>query len=182
MAKVAVMLADGFEEIEAVTIIDVLRRGGVDTVAVGLDKLPVIGTHNLKVQADITLCDLDADSFDMIVLPGGYGGMQNLSGSPKMIETIKKFDKNGKFIAAICAAPIVLSVSEVIKGKFTCYPSCESGISGGEYVADQNVVIDGKIITSRGPATAMEFALELVKILNGERVYKEVRDGLLFVK
>lgn len=182
MKKVAVIFADGFEEIEGVSIVDVLRRGGAEVDVVGLDKLPITGAHGMKFVCDMTLYDLEEEPYDMLVLPGGYTGVTNLSGNLKMRETIKKFDKKGKFVAAICAAPIALGVAEAIKGEFTCYPGCEASVEGGAYVTDKNVVQSGNIVTSRGPATAMEFALELVKILSGERVYNEVKNGLLFVK
>ena len=158
MKKVAVIFADGFEEIEGVSIVDVLRRGGVEAHVVGLDKLPITGAHGVKFVCDMTLYDLEEGDYDMLVLPGGYTGVTNISGNLKMRETIKKFAKKGKFVAAICAAPIALGV------------------------ADKNVVQSGNIITSKGPATAIEFALELVKILNGEQVYNEVKNGLLFVR
>ena len=118
----------------------------------------------------------------MLVLPGGQPGVSNIEGNLKMREIIKRFDKKGKFVAAICAAPIALDAAEIVRGEFTCYPSCEKAVRGGSYVSDRNVVINGRIITSRGPATAREFALELVKILNGEQAYNEVKNGLLFVK
>ncbi|WP_304345892.1 DJ-1 family glyoxalase III [Campylobacter showae] len=182
MKKIAVIFADGFEEIEGVSIVDVLRRGGVEAHVVGLDKLPITGAHGVKLVCDMTLYDLEVEEYDMLVLPGGYTGVTNISGNLKMRETIKKFAKKGKFVAAICAAPIALGVAEVMSGEYTCYPSCEKAVRGGSYVSDRNVVINGRIITSRGPATAMEFALELVKILNGEQVYNEVKNELLFVK
>ena len=182
MKKVAVIFADGFEEIEGVSIVDVLRRGGVEAHVVGLDKLPITGAHGVKFVCDMTLYDLEVEEYDMLVLPGGYTGVTNISGNLKMRETIKKFAKKGKFVAAICAAPIALGVAEVMSGEYTCYPSCEASVEGGTYVSDKNVVQSGNIITSKGPATAMEFALELVKILNGEQVYNEVKNGLLFVR
>ena len=182
MKKVAVIFADGFEEIEGVSIVDVLRRGGVKVDIVGLDKLPITGTHGVKFVCDMTLYDLEEDEYDMLVLPGGQPGVSNIEGNLKMREIIKCFDKKGKFIAAICAAPIALGVAEVMSGEYTCYPSCEASVEGGTYVSDKNIVQSGNIITSKGPDTAMEFALELVKILSGEQVYNEVKNGLLFVK
>ena len=182
MKKVAVIFADGFEEIEGVSIVDVLRRGGVGVDIVGLDKLPIAGAHGVKFVCDMTLYDLEEEDYDMLVLPGGQPGVSNIEGNLKMREIIKRFDKKGKFIAAICAAPIALDAAEIVRGEFTCYPGCEKAVRGGSYVSDKNVVINGHIITSRGPATAMEFALELLKILGGEQIYAEVKEGLLFVK
>ena len=182
MKKVAVIFADGFEEIEGVSIVDVLRRGGVEVDIVGLDKLPIAGAHGMKFVCDMTLYDLEEDEYDMLVLPGGQPGVSNIEGNLKMREIIKRFDKKGKFIAAICAAPIALGVAEIMRGEYTCYPSCEVSVEGGTYVNDKNVVQSENIITSKGPATAMEFALELVKVLSCEQVYNEVKSGLLFVK
>ena len=182
MKKVAVVFADGFEEIEGVSIVDVLRRGGVDAVMIGLDKNSIIGSHGIRINTDATLYDLKVDEYDMLVLPGGQPGVSNIESNLKMREIIKQFDKKGKFIAAVCAAPIALDAVEIVKGEFTCYPGCENAVRGGKYVSDRNIVLSGNIITSRGPATAMEFALELVKILQGEEKFSEVKNGLLFVK
>ena len=182
MKKVAVIFADGFEEIEGVSIVDVLRRGGVDAVMIGLDKNSIIGSHGIRINTDATLYDLKVDEYDMLVLPGGQPGVSNIESNLKMREIIKQFDKKGKFIAAVCAAPIALDAAEIVRGEFTCYPGCENAVRGGKYVSDKNIVLSGNIITSRGPATAMEFALELVKILQGEEKFSEVKNGLLFVK
>ena len=182
MKKVAVILADGFEEIEAITIIDVLRRAEVEVVSVGLMGTSVKGVHGVKIEADKTLDKFDPKDFDMIALPGGLPGAEHLAYSQELQKILKEFDKESKLIAAICAAPMALATSSVIKNKFTCYPSFESKVKDSGYINSQNVVIDSNIITSRGPATAMEFALELAKVLRGERIYEEVKNGLLFIK
>ena len=182
MKKVAVIFADGVEEIEGISVVDILRRGEIETVIVGLDKNTIIGSHGIKINTDITLYDLRVGEFDMLVLPGGQLGVSNISENLKMREIIKQFDKNSKFVAAICAAPIALDIVGVIKGNFTCYPSCESVIQSGSYVSNSNVVVSGNIITSRGPATAIEFGLCLVRLLRGDEKYKEVCAGLLFEK
>lgn len=182
MKRVAVIFADGFEEIEAVSVVDILRRGGVEVVMVGLDKNAITGAHGIKISTDCTLYDFKSDDFDMIVLPGGSVGVANIGANLKMREIIKQFDKQSKQIAAICAAAIALGMAEILKGKFTCYPGCETAVQGGEYTNDQNVVTDGNITTSAGPATAMEFGLSLLRLLVGDEMYKKVKDELLFVK
>ncbi|MDO5045522.1 DJ-1 family glyoxalase III [Campylobacter sp.] len=182
MKKVAVILANGFEEIEATTIIDVLRRAGLEAKFVGLDADLLTGAHGVKIYADTVLDKISQSDFDMIVLPGGLPGAEHLAKSAKLQALLKEFDAKGKFIGAICAAPMALATSGVIKENYTCYPGFETNVKDSGYISSQNVVKDGNIITSRGPATAMEFALELVKNLCGEQIYKEVKEGLLFVK
>ncbi len=181
MSKVLVPLANGFEEIEAMSIVDVLSRAGVEVVVAGLDGLEVEGVNTkLKVMANCLLADVDVDSLDMIALPGGLPGAELLAKSEKLKSIIKALHVKNKNIAAICAAPWVLKEAGVLDGKkHTNYPNFEkfTGVEG--YIDDQDVVIDGNIITSRGPATAMSFALEIVKILEGEEVYTQVKNGLL---
>jgi len=181
MSKVLVPLANGFEEIEAMSIIDVLSRAGIEVVVAGLDGLEVEGANTkLKVIANCLLDDVDVDSLDMIALPGGLPGAEFLAKSEKLKSIIKALHVKNKNIAAICAAPWALKEAGILDGKkHTNYPSFEkfTGVEG--YIDDQDVVIDGNIITSRGPATAMSFALEIVKILEGEEVYTQVKNGLL---
>ncbi|PSM52075.1 DJ-1 family protein [Campylobacter blaseri] len=180
MKKVAVMFADGFEEIEAMSVVDILRRAGLETLSVGLFKKIVTGAHNVEMKTDSILDDLNVDEFDMIVLPGGLPGAEHLAKSEKLAQILKEFDRKNLKIAAICAAPWALSEAGVLKEKYTCYPGFEKQVNHKGYIADKNVVIDKNIITSKGPATAMEFALALVKELLGESRYKEVKEGLLF--
>lgn len=180
MKKVAVILANGFEEIEAISVIDILRRAEIETVSVGLNKKLVKGTHGIEVKADIVLDDMRVDDFSMIVLPGGLLGTNHLAENQKLKEILKEFDKKDLKIAAICAAPWVLSKVGVLKNNYTCYPGFEKKVNHNGYDDKKNVVIDKNIITSRGPATAMEFALNLVKELAGESKFKEIKQGLLF--
>lgn len=178
--KVAVILANGFEEIEALSVVDILRRGDVECVIVGLDRTLICGAHEICVQSDILLDELDETQFDAIVLPGGLLGAKNLAKSAKLTQILHKFDENNKFICAICAAPVVLAKAQVLKQNFTCYPSFEKEIEISTFIPNQNVVKDHNIITSKGPATAMEFGLEILRELQGEKIYKDIKNGLLF--
>ncbi|ALV24971.1 DJ-1/PfpI family protein [Campylobacter iguaniorum] len=180
MKNVAVILANGFEEMEAMSILDILRRGGVNAVAVALEELDVAGAHQVKVQADIKFDDVNFSEFNMIVLPGGLPGAEYLAKSVKLQKVLQEFDKSGKKLGAICAAPWALGTAGVLKNAYTCYPGFEATVAKAGYNPNQNVLRDENIITSKGPATAMEFALEILRDLAGEVVYSEVKSGLLF--
>lgn len=179
MAHVLMPLAVGFEEIEAVTITDILRRAGIEVVMAGLDREHVCGAHGITIYADMLLDEVELSSFDMIVLPGGLPGAEHLAKSEKVQQVLQYFDRDNKRIGAICAAPWALATAGVLKDKYTCYPSFEETIGHTGYVSDSNVVQDHNIITSRGPSTAMEFALAIVKELCGEETYVNLRKGLL---
>lgn len=183
MKKAVVVLAHGFEEIEAINVIDILRRAGVEAISAGLDSEAVEGAHGVKIYTDTMLDKINQRDFDMIVLPGGLPGAQNLSDSKELSALLREFKTAGKFIAAICAAPMALGSAGVLGDVFTCYPGFEPNVRADKsgYNPSQNVVIDSNIITSRGPATAMEFALELARILCGDKTYAELKNGLLFV-
>lgn len=177
MKKVLIPLAQGFEEAEFIGTADVLRRAGVDVIVASLGSdLLVKGANGFVIKADANLDNIDSKSLDAIALPGGYEGMQNLSNSDAVISIVQDLHKNGKIVAAICASPIVLNKAGVISGEFTCYPGCESGISGTR--VNKAVVVNGNVVTSAGPATAILFGLELAKILCGESVYKSLYEGL----
>lgn len=180
MKKVAIILVDGFEEIEAISVIDILRRAKIKALSVGLDKTIVKGTHDIEVKADMILDELNVSEFDMIVLPGGLPGAEFLAKSEKLGKILKEFDAKNLKIAAICAAPWALAKADVLKQKYTCYPGFEKTINHKGYTNSQNVVLDENIITSQGPATAMEFALILVKELLGEDKFKKLKAELLF--
>lgn len=181
MAKVAVMMADGFEEIEALSVVDILRRADVDVSMVSLNNsLEVQGAHGVGLKADITFDEYEFKNADMIVLPGGLPGAEHLAKSHKLGQKLKEAKADNKKLAAICAAPWALSSAEVLGSEYTCYPGFEATVNHAGYNPNKNVVVDGNIITSRGPATAMEFALELVKELCGEQKYSQIKSGLLF--
>lgn len=177
MKKVAVLLANGFEEIEALTVVDVLRRGNVNCSMVSINEKEVTGAHNIKVIADEIISD-DLD-VDMVVLPGGMPGATNLRDDLRVISLLKKMNNENKKIAAICAAPIVLAKAGIISGgDITSYPGFEDDLKEGNYKEDL-VVISGNLITSRGPATALEFSYTLLDVLNNPKS-SVLRDEMLY--
>ena len=178
--KAAIVLANGFEEIEAVSLIDILRRAEIDAVSVGLDKKCVCGAHGVEMIADEILDDIKVSEFDMIVLPGGLPGAENLAKSEKLGKILRDFDANNAKIGAICAAPWALATAGVLKSSYTCYPGFENQIAHPGYTNAANVVKDQNIMTSKGPATAMEFALQIVRELKGKQVYSKLKSDLLF--
>ena len=176
MAKVAVILADGFEEIEALTVVDVLRRANITCHMVGFEA-QVTGSHAIQVQAD-RVFDGDLSEYDMIVLPGGMPGSAHLRDNEQLIAELQKCEQVGKKVAAICAAPIVLNRAGLLKDKeFTCYDGVQEQIAAGHY-RKETVVVDGQITTSRGPATALAFAYNLVEQLGGDA--NGLREAMLY--
>ena len=179
MPRVCVLLAEGFEEIEAVTIIDVLRRGEVDVVILSVSGESVTGSHGIRIQADRTLRAESPETWDMVILPGGMPGSTNLRDHPGVRELIKKQHADGRCLAAICAAPIALGAAGVLEGKnATSYPGLEDQLPGATYREDR-VVADGTVITSRGVGTSLDFALELVARLQGNDVAASLKDRML---
>ena len=182
MANALVLLAQGFEEIEAVTIIDILRRGGLEVQSAYLpDEFEtnlVLGANGITIEADVPLKTVDVEEFDIVVLPGGWGGTNRLAENELSQKVIKEFKVQGKWIAAMCAAPYALHTAEVLSKNYTCYPSVEEQIRPLDRSEDI-VVVEDKIITSQGPATAICFALEIVKQLVGEESYLSVKNGTL---
>jgi len=179
VSKVLVPLANGFEEIEAMSIIDILRRAQVEVVIAGLGKKQVCGAHGVKVQCDAHIEDMKSSDFDMIVLPGGLPGATNLQKDETVQRLLKEFDGAKKQIGAICAAPIALQSAGVLKENYTCYPSFEANIKSEGYISNQDVVMDGNVTTSRGPGTALVFALSIVGQLCGEDMRENVKSQLL---
>jgi len=177
---VLVPLASGFEEIEAVSIIDILRRAELNVITASLDEnLNVLGAHNISIKADMQINNIEENDIDMIVLPGGWGGTKLLATNQKVQSLLKTMDEKNKQIGAICAAPYALNKAGVLKGKYTCYPSVEQEIKNDSYSNAHKVIEDDNIITSQGPATAMIFALEIVKKLSGIQKYQELKTALL---
>ena len=179
MPKIIVAISNGFEEIEAISIIDICRRGNIEVTIASVEELLTIGANNIKIQADCKIEDINSADFDMIVLPGGLPNAFTLATNEKVQSLLKEFKQKSKKIAAICAAPYALHKADVLNENFTCYPSFEEKIRLNGYHNNDSIVIDNDVITSRGPATAMVFALEIVNILCGEETYNQVKNGLL---
>ncbi len=181
MSKVLVPLANGFEEIEAVSIIDVLRRADIEVIVAALDSNKLVeGANGIKVEADTSIPNVDVESLDMVVLPGGWGGTHALAEDENVQQILKEMDQKGKNIGAICAAPFALNAAGVLKDEYTCYPSVEEQINKEGYQGDKAMVVESRnVMTSRGPGTALCFALSIVKKLKGEEMYTMLKDGLL---
>lgn len=181
MAKrVVVVLAEGFEEIEATTPIDVLRRAGLEVTVAGLSGTSVRGAHGITVGCDATLAALGFVP-DAIVLPGGLPGAENLGASPAVKALTLKVRDAGGLCAAICAAPaLTFAHYGLLDGKrATCYPSFERHFGPGVRHSEERVVVDGRIVTSRGPGTALEFSLKLAELLAGADTAKTLSEGML---
>ena len=180
MAKVLVPLAQGCEELEAVTVVDLLRRAGIEVITAGLDERPVRASRGMVLVADMTLASALLQEYDMIVLPGGLPGADNLRDDDRIIERLRSMSAAGKYTAAICAAPKVLAHAGLLQGKrATSFPGAleTDSIPELDYL-ERPVVMDGNVITSRGPGTAMDFALALIELLAGKQRRDEVEAGL----
>lgn len=181
MAKVLVPLADGCEELEAVTIIDLLRRAGIEVTVAGLKPGIVKASRDVQLVPDVTLDVALQDHYDMLVLPGGMPGATNLKADPRILDLVRRMAADGKYTAAICAAPTVLLEAGVLAGKqATSYPGFLDALNPpGVALSSAPVVQDGTIVTSRGPGTAMDFALTLIETLAGADVRAKVEAGLV---
>ena len=179
MPRVAVILADGFEEVEAMAIIDVLRRAGIDTMIAGLHGGHITSARNVKVIPDAVIDTVKAEDFEMIILPGGQPGSDNLDADPRVKVLITSFSQKGKLTGAICAAPIVLASAGVLKGKrATSYPSYKDRLGGAVY-EEKSVVMDGNVMTSRGAGTALSFGLAIVERLVGKEKAQKIKEAML---
>jgi len=179
MAKVCVPLAKGFEEIEAVSLIDVMRRGGIEVVVAGVGEMLVTGANGITVQADTDIQNVSADDLDMVVLPGGWDGTHALAKDETVQSLLKEMRAKEKVVGAICAAPFALKSAGVLGDRYTCYPSVEEQIGEAGYTDQEKVVIDGNVMTSRGPGTAICFGLAIVRKLVDEETYEALHVGLL---
>lgn len=181
--KVMVLLAEGFEEVEALTVVDYLRRMdiGADMVSVTDDR-NVKGAHGVEVVTDKELEDLDLSQYEGIVIPGGLPGAENLKKNSKVIEAVREFNHDKRLVAAICAGPIVLEEAGILEGNdYTCYPGFEKVIKQGNH-KEENVVRDGNIITSRGPALAGDFAIEIVNFIAGKETKEALMKDIVYKK
>ena len=177
---VYVLLGTGFEEVEAITPVDLLRRADIPVLTVGVNGKTVYGGHNIGIEADITLAEMDMTEMDMIVLPGGLGGVATARKSKKAMDALKFAWENGKYVAAICAGPTVLADLGITEGrKATCYPSCEEDMGNALVDSAAPCVVDGKLITAASAGCAIPFGLALVAALKGEAVAEIVREQIV---
>jgi len=180
MPKIIVPISKGFEEIEAVSIIDVCRRAGIIVDIAALETPITEGANGIRIEANILIDVItDIKEYDMIVLPGGAQNSENLASNEKVQTLLKEAKVSHKHIGAICAAPYALHTAGVLNKNYTCYPSFESKIRQDGYNENSSIVIDGNVITSRGPGTALCFALQIVKTLCGEETFQTIKKGTL---
>ena len=177
---VYMLLGTGFEETEAIAPLDLLRRAGVQVLTVGVNGKTVYGGHGIGIEADILLEEMDLTQLEMIVLPGGLGGVASVRASEPAKNALQFAWENGKFVAAICAGPTVLADLGITDGKqATCYPGCESGMGNANMVADAACIRDGKLITGTSAGCALKFGLMLVDALKGEAVARTVEQQIV---
>lgn len=181
MKKIGVFLAEGFEEIEGLTVVDILRRAKLEVVTISImGKKEVYGSHKIGVLADALYEDVDFAELDGVVLPGGLPGTTNLGAHSGVNETIKAFAEEGKLVAAICAAPSVLGQAGILQGKqAACYPGFEDKLTGAEVIFEE-VAEAGNVITSRGMGTAIPFALRLTAYLADEKKAEELAKAIIY--
>ena len=176
---VYMLLGTGFEETEAIAPLDLLRRDGVDILSVGINGKVVYGSHNIGIEADISLSEVDLTKLEMVILPGGLGGVASIRASKEAMDIVRFAYENGKFTAAICAGPTVLADLGIVNGKnATCYPGCETGMGDAIMAENAASVIDGKLITGTSAGCAVPFGLSLIEVLKGkdeaERIAKQI--------
>ena len=174
---VYMLLGTGFEEVEAIAPLDLLRRAGVQALTVGVNGKIVYGAHNIGIEADITLGEMDLTALEMIILPGGLGGVTSVRASQEALDALKFAWDNGRYVAAICAGPTVPADLGITDGlNATCYPGCESGMGSANIIPDVACVRDGKLITGTAPGCSVSFGLALVETLKGKDVANTVAE------
>ena len=172
---VYMLLGTGFEETEAIAPLDLLRRAGVDVLTVGINGKIVKGSHGIGIEADIELNEMDLTNLEMIILPGGLGGVASIRASKEAMDAVRFAANNGKFTAAICAGPTVLADLGITDGKqATCYPGCEDGMGNACMVAGQAAVRDGLVITGTSAGCAVPFGLALIHALKGSETAEKI--------
>lgn len=181
MERYAIIVADGLEEVEALTVVDLLRRASIEIDMVSImSDININGAHGINFKADKMLKEIALNSYAGIILPGGMGGVNNIKKCTAVIEALKEAKASNRLVAAICAGPTVLGVNNMLESvKATCYPGLEGELLGAK-VSEGKVVADKNIITSKGPGTAMEFAIELVRYIKGEEVAASLTAGLIY--
>ena len=177
---VYMLLGTGFEETEAIAPLDLLRRAGVDILTVGVNGKIVYGSHKIGIEADITLSEMDLTDLEMIILPGGLGGVASVRACEQAMNALRFAWDNGKLVAAICAGPTVLADLGITSGKqATCYPGCEDGMGDAVMVPDVATVRDGRLITGTSAGCAIPFGLELIKALKGENEAERIKNQIV---
>lgn len=180
MTRVLVPLAEGFEDLEAVTITDILRRGGLEVVTAGLETGAVTGARGTRILPDCQLDEVLEQSFDLLALPGGQPGTRHLQADPRIRKLLLDRQQQGEFVAAVCAAPGILAELGLLSGKrATSFPGVIDPMRADLQYTEDSVVVDGNIVTSRGPGTALDFALTLVELLQGPEKRHEVEKALI---
>ncbi|MDO5520525.1 MAG: DJ-1/PfpI family protein [bacterium] len=181
MSKVYVFLADGFEEVEALSVVDLLRRADVDTTMIAVsDTIEIIGGHGIVVTADKVFEEVSFEEADMIFLPGGTTGVKNLAKCEELCDKIVEFNQEGKMVVAICAAPTLLHKLGILDGKnATCYRDLASELTNTNYI-DANVVVDGNVITSQGFGTSVDLGLALIEHFRGRDEAKRIQNAVMY--
>lgn len=180
--NILVPIMQGFEELELISIIDLLKRAKINVILArdsSSDDELVAGAHNISIKSECKISKVDINTLDGIALAGGYQGMLNLKNSKEVINILQVLDKQNKLVSAICASPIALDEAGVLKDTFTCYPGCESQIKSTAKYTKQAVCIDKNIITANGPASGILFGLEIIKKLLGKEKYDEIKAEVL---
>jgi len=176
---VYILLGKGFEEIEAVAPLDILRRGGVEAAFAGIGGMTVEGAHGIAVNCDILVEAIKPENIDMLVVPGGLGGVESIMGSQTAMDLIKCAGEKGVALAAICAGPTVLYTLGFLDGiNAVCYPGMEEDMPQGKF-GDSPACVDGKIITGRGPGAALEFGFELLRYFKGSDAVEKLRNSMV---
>ena len=177
---VYMLLGTGFEETEAIAPLDLLRRAGVEVLTVGLNGKTIYGSHGIGVEADITIDQMDLTNLEMIILPGGLGGVASIRACKAAMDAVAFAWENNRFVAAICAGPTVLADLGITAGlQATCYPGCEGGMGSARMIPDAPCVRDGKLITGTSAGCAIPFGLMLIDALKGEAAAKAVKDQIV---
>lgn len=181
MKKIAILFADGFEELEMIAVTDILRRGGVQADLVSMEKEFNTSAHQVVVKADMLLKDVDLSKYDGIFIPGGGKGAENLAASELVRAALRQADESNHLIAAICAGPTVLEAAGILKGvSVTSYPGLADEFQGSSYIPDVVSVSDGNILTSRGPATAPYFGFDILQYLGLEKEAEKIYEGMQY--
>ena len=182
MKKAYLFFAEGFEEVEALTVVDILRRGKVNCITVSVSgDYDVTGSHGITIRADRLFDEKALDDADMLILPGGMPGTNNLKAHSGLDKLIRQYDKEGKYLAAVCAAPTVYGEKGLLEGKnATCYPGMEDGLKGANPKTD-SVVHDGQYITSRGMGTCIDFGLKLLELLENKEIADAIGKAVVYL-